>query len=459
MERPGERIDRCLALTQHIAASLKRHVQPGNHLTVGYSGGLDSSLLLHLLAEMRESAGFRLAAVHIHHGLSPHADAWALHCAETCRQLAVPLATHRVEVRPAGEGLEAAARSARYRIYARLDTDVLLLAHHQDDQAETLLLQLLRGAGLKGLAAMPEARRMDEKLLLLRPLLATRRSEIEACAAQRGLAWINDASNDDQSLARNALRHGVLPGLIERFPAARTTLASAARQFAEAAALLDMLADLDARAALTGGSLDVVALQTLPEVRARNLLRRFLEQSGAEIQQGQLHEALRQLLDARRDAQVRIVFGADSGQLVLRRYRQTALLVREASTRERVSSGSVTWQGEASMNLGDAGVLYFQAAVGKGLPLTPGKVSIRRRQGGERLRTGPGRPRRTLKNLLREARIPAWRRENLPLVYVGDDLVWAAGIGADSDYLVKADASGWLISWQEPPHTEAQALR
>ncbi len=454
MAWPGERFERCAALAQRIAASLKRHVQPGNRLTVGYSGGLDSSLLLHLLAEMREAVGFRLAAVHVHHGLSPQADAWALHCVETCRQLAVPLAIHRVEVKPAGEGLEAAARKARYRVYAQLDTDAVVLAHHQDDQAETLLLQLLRGAGLKGLAAMPESRQLDD-MLLLRPLLAAQRSQIEVCAAQLGLTWINDASNADQRLARNALRHGVLPGLIERFPMARNTLANAAQQFAEAAALLDALADLDARAAGSADGLSLASLRALPEPRARNLLRRFLEQAGAEIRQGRLHEALRQLLEARRDAQVRIVFGAASGEVVLRRHRELAMLVHVAATSEGKSALNVTWQGEASINLGAAGVLCFHAAAGKGLRLVPGQVSIRTRQGGERLRTGPGRPRRTLKNLLCEAQIPVWRRENLPLVYVGEDLVWAAGIGADSDFLVKAEASGWLISWQEPPHTEA----
>ena len=440
-------------LTRLLAASLRRQVKPGSRLIVGYSGGIDSSVLLNLLADLRQSAGFTLAAVHVHHGLSPDADAWALHCAEICRRLAVPLETRRVEVHPSGEGLEAAARAARYRVYAQLDTDYLLLAHHRDDQAETVMLQLLRGSGLKGLAAMPEVRLLTDQLKLLRPLLAATRSQIETCAAELGLVWIDDASNADPGLARNALRHGVFPGLIEHFPDALKSLAQAASQFAEAAALIDTLAELDGRNAISDSGLDMDALHALPEPRARNLLRRFLERSGAELQQQHIREALRQLLAARPDAQLRIVFDAGFGKVILRRHRRWAVLTHEQPVPERKAAGVVTWHGEACLKLGEAGYLQFQATTGAGLRLVPGEVSIRFRQGGERMRTQPGRPRRTLKNLLREAAIPPWQREMLPLVYVGTELAWAAGIGADHDFLVKADATGWLISWQELPRT------
>lgn len=429
-------------LAARVAACLKRHIQAGARLSVGYSGGLDSSVLLHLLAGLRQSAGFTLSAVHIHHGLSPQADAWAQHCARECHALEVPLQTYRVEVLPAGEGLEAAARAARYRVFEQADTDFLVLAHHQDDQAETVLLQLLRGASLKGLAAMPEVRPLAGERYLLRPLLAATRGEIAAWATRHALSWIEDESNTDVRLARNALRRDVLPRLSEHFPETTKALAQAAARFAEAASLLDALADLDGRDAISADGLALPVLSALPEARARNLLRHFLALSGVEIHQDALHEALRQLLTARPDAQVRV----DFGPCALRRHRQWALIDRQLPRPE--SASALTWQGESRIDLGEAGCLFFQATTGEGVHLTPGRVSIRLRAGGERLRPGAGRPRRTLKNLLREAGIPTWQRESLPLVYVDETLVWAARVGADSDFSVNPGEPGWLISWQ-----------
>jgi tRNA(Ile)-lysidine synthase len=440
-------------LGRHLGCHLGCHIQPASRLCVGFSGGLDSSVLLHLLAEARQQLGFSLSAVHVHHGLSSQADAWVRHCARVCLALDVPLAVHRVEVQLEGEGLEAAARAARYQVYRQLDADFLVLAHHRDDQAETVLLQLLRGASLKGLAAMPEARVLNGKLVLLRPLLAMTRAEIAAGAAAIGLDWIDDASNTDQSLARNALRHGVLPALIQRFPEAPGMLAQAARQFAEAALLLDELADLDGRDAISDAGLStglsISVLRVLPEPRARNLLRRFLERAGAGMHPGSVREALRQLCSARPDAQVRLVFGNH----VLRCYRQMAVLEAVQPGIEQDNVGSLIWHGESVLDLGVAGRLMFQSALGEGVRLVPDRVSIRRRQGGERLKPGTARPRRTLKNLLREAGIPAWQRAALPLIYLDDNLVWAAAIGADNDWLAKPDEAGWLISWQAPPKT------
>jgi len=429
------------ALVVQVATCLKCHIQPASRLTIGYSGGLDSSVLLHLLADLRQSTNFSLAAVHIHHGLFPQADAWAQHCAQVCRELEVPLEIHRVEVRPAGEGLEAAARAARYRVYGQLDTDFLVLAHHRDDQAETVLLQLLRGAGLKGLAAMPEARPLAE-IVLLRPLLAATRAEISAWATAHAIGWIDDESNADIRIARNALRREVMPSLTARFPDAPKALAQAAGQFAEAALLLDALADLDGSDAISADGLALSVLRALPEPRARNLLRRFLAQAGVDIHQEALCEALRQLLSARRDAQMRVDFGSCS----LRRHRQWAVLDRVRPVLE--SKPVLSWQGETCLDLGESGCLSFQPVTGAGVSLTPGEVTIRPRSGGERLRPGPGRPRRTLKNLLREAGVPAWQRAALPLIYVDEALVWAASIGADSDFLAKPGEPGWLISWQ-----------
>lgn len=435
-------VDHSRGLSDLVAAHLDRHLPAGGRLLVGYSGGLDSSVLLHLLAGLRAHRGFSLAAVHVHHGLSAHADAWAAHCGEVCARLGVPLEVVRVSVREQGEGPEAAARVARYAVFAGLDADALALAHHRDDQAETVLAQLLRGGGARALAAMPACRRLGAAgPLLLRPLLSQPRARLAAWARAHGIAWVEDESNRHTRLSRNFLRHRVMPILSAHYAGAEAILAGAAERFAETAALLDELADLDAGAALSGEALRLDVLAALPPARARNLLRRRLELAGAELHRPALHEGLRQLLEAREDADVRVDFGAVS----LRRHRGLAHLVPSASDPAPVP-GYWPWQGEALLRLGGVAGLRFTPVCGAGVRLQPGAVTVRLRRGGERLRSAPDRPRRPLKDLLREAGIPPWRRERLPLVYVGERLAWAAGIGADADFMVAGGQPGWLIS-------------
>lgn len=427
-----------------VRTSLAASLTPNSRLAVGYSGGLDSSVLLHVLARLRPQLGFSLAAVHVHHGLSPSADAWAAHCRQVCGELEVPLELVRVAVVPRGQGLEAAARHARYRVYARLDVDFVALAHHRDDQAETVLMQLLRGANLKGLAAMPRVRALDlGQARLLRPLLGCSRAELAAYADAEGLRWVEDDSNADLRLTRNALRHQALPALERCLPGSGLALARSAAQFAEYARLMDDLACLDGAGALAGDSLAVVRLAALPEARARNLLRFFLEQGGGAVRRDALHEALRQLLQSRADARVQVDFGPVS----LRRYHGRAWCrPRQGEAPAR----SVAWRGEAELDLGRAGRLHFQPVLGQGLRLDGGPVSIRRRQGGERMRLDAGRPARTLKNLLREAGLPPWQRDVLPLLYLGERLAWAAGVGMDAACRAGPGQPGWLIAWRMP---------
>jgi tRNA(Ile)-lysidine synthase len=435
-------------LPGRVAACLARSFPAGGRLTVGYSGGLDSSVLLHVLAGLRASAGFSLSALHVHHGLSPHADAWAAHCQRICAGLGVPLTVRRVSVEPLAEGLEAAARAARYAVFSRLDADAVALAHHRDDQAETVLLQLLRGGGVKGLAAMPASRRLaGGKIALLRPLLDRPRAELEAWARAHALEWVEDESNRLTHLARNAVRHEILPLIESRFPGAGAALGRAAAQFAEAAALLDALADLDGLAARSPEGLAVDRLAALPEPRARNLLRRYLEAAGARLGQDKLREGLRQLLRAGPDARVEQSFG----EVSLRRFRGRAIAVPQAGEDAEATAKDapiLTWHGEAVLDLGAAGRLRFRAAEGEGVRLAPGAVEVSFRRGGERLRPHPRRPRRLLKDLLREAGIPPWRRDRLPLLFVDGRLAWAAGLGADADFLAGPGEAGWLLAWE-----------
>lgn len=279
---------------------LAARIRPADRLCVGLSGGRDSVVLLHLLGRL--GFGPRLSAIHVHHGLSPHADAWAAFCGDFCRRMDVPLRIEHVVVAAgSGLGLEAAARDARYAAFARCAADCLLLAHHQGDQAETLLFNLVRGSGVAGAAGMPAERPLGG-LRLLRPLLAVPRTDVEDYAAGQGLAWIDDESNADTGFSRNFLRHEVLPLLANRFPAASACLAGAATHFAEADELLAELAESDWLACADGDALPVAALRRLSEVRLKNLLRYRLRRLGWRAPAARrLDEFVRQLRAAAPD--------------------------------------------------------------------------------------------------------------------------------------------------------------
>jgi tRNA(Ile)-lysidine synthase len=426
-----------------LVTVLHRHVAPGSRLVLGLSGGVDSVALLHVLTRCQASYDFDLCCIHVHHGLSPNADAWATFCADWCRHYGVALDVQRVQIdRADPAGIEAAARVARHRVFAALDADFVLTAHHRDDQAETLLLQLLRGAGPKGLAAMAETQqRHGWHAVLLRPFLELTRAEIEHYARLHQLLWIEDESNADTAFNRNYLRHAVLPTITARFPSAATTLARSAALQADAATLLHDLALLDAERCVSGDRLDCVALGTLSTPRARNLLRWFIAQRGlAMTSERRLDEALRQLLHAAADAHVRVIIQPG---YELRRYRHAAMLI---ALRDCAVQPLVTWQGEASVRLVQAAnELAMNRAVGAGLSLArlnAGRVEIGMRQGGERLRLAAQGSLRSLKNLLQEADMPPWQRACLPLLWCDGELVWAAGIGFDPAYRAHAHEMG-----------------
>lgn len=288
------------------AACIGRQVAPGQHLVVGLSGGIDSVSLLHLLIGFRRAAGYRLSALHVHHGLSGNADHWADACRQLCAAWEIPLTVIQVEVeRYSVDGLEAAARRARHDAYARSEGDWVVLAHHRGDQAETMLFNLLRGTGLAGAAAMASRQHR-----LLRPLLAVSRADIESYARAHDLSWIEDESNQDTGFSRNYLRHDILASLRQRFPAAEKNLAAAAGRFAEAASLLDELAQHDLAADGCEFPIPVSALSRLSEPRARNVLRYLLAKQGVRIPSEQrLVELLRQLLEAAPDRHPRVCFG------------------------------------------------------------------------------------------------------------------------------------------------------
>jgi len=422
----------------------------GGRVVVGLSGGVDSVAMLHALVRIARPMGVRASAVHVHHGLSPHADEWARFCAAVCRDLEVELTEVRVHVdRRSKLGIEGAARELRYAVFTQQRADAVALAHHADDQAETLLIQLLRGAGVRGLSAMPMLRKLDPVTgsRLLRPWLGLTRAEIRTYANSAGLAWVEDESNSDEAFDRGFLRARILPALVARYPGLRETLGRAAQNLGDAAQLLDDLATRDARGAVTGSSLAVSALAALSPAGARNLLRWFLEQQDLAVSsRDQLEEAWRQALTARTDARVRVKVGV----AWLRRHR--GRLYVEPFGREPAKGWCVAWSGQHELTLpGNLGCLRFEPTHGAGLSLArlhAEPVAVTLRTGGERLRPAPNRPSRTLKNLLQEAHVPEWERGRLPLLFVGGILVWVPGVGHDYRFAAAPDEPGLMPRWE-----------
>jgi len=432
-----------------VAAELAPRIFPGAHLALGLSGGLDSVTLLSILLELAPALKFSLRAVHVNHGISPNAARWAEFCGGLCTRLGVPLQLESVDISPHRHlGLEGAARRSRHEAFARVDADFVVLAQHSDDQAETLLLRLLRGAGLRGLAAMSALRSIPGmRARLLRPLLAVSRAEIETHARLRGLEWVEDESNADTIRRRNFLRRDVFPLLERQFPGARATVARAAAHLAEARELLDEMARADFERCAGAEGVNVAGLRGLGEARAKNLLRYWCETKNIEpLSAARTGELLRQLSESRPDARIGL---AVPGWTFLR-YRERLYLRHASETIGR--NLCEVWDGANALPmLSLGGVLKFKPEEGRGLSLAKlraGRVTVRLRQGGERLRLDARRPRRTLKNLFQERGVPPWRRDRLPLVYCGDELVSAPGIGDACEFRAAPGEAGLIVTWE-----------
>jgi tRNA(Ile)-lysidine synthase len=432
-----------------VAAVLAPKIFPGAHLALGLSGGVDSVALLSILLELAPALKFSLRAVHVNHGISPNATRWTEFCARLCARFRIPLQLETVDIGPYRKlGLEGAARQARYEAFARAEGDFIVLAQHRDDQAETLLLRLLRGAGLRGLAAMSPLRALPgTRARLLRPLLAMSRAEIEIYARLRGLEWVEDESNVDTLRQRNFLRHEVFPLIERQFPVVRATIARTAAHLAEARGLLDELARGDFERCGGGTAVDIPVLHQLGEGRAKNVLRNWCETRGIEpLSAARTTELLRQLRESPADS--RFSFAVPGWTFL--RYREKLYLRRASATLER--SLREVWDGENALPmLSLGGVLKFKPEEGRGLSLAKlraGRVTVRLRQGGERLRLDTSRPRRTLKNLFQERGIPPWHRDRLPLVFCGDELVSVPGIGDACEFRAAPGEAGLIVTWE-----------
>jgi tRNA(Ile)-lysidine synthase len=422
------------ALEWRIAAQLAALLPefPAVSLCVAFSGGLDSTALLSALAALPEVRP-RLRALHVDHGLQPHSSSWAAHCRAVAHALEVPLEVLSVRARrPRGASLEALARGWRYRLLAKhlAAAEVLLCAHHADDQLETVLLQLLRGAGLPGIAAMPAVAPFAAGRIV-RPLLHIAREEIEAWARARALNWIEDASNADERLDRNYLRRKVVPLIRARWPGAARAVARSARHAAEGQALLDLLARADVERAADGVALRLASLRALDAARRRNALRYWIASSGYPLPDTRrLNELAGALLQARADANPRVSWGGVCAQ----RHAERLTLSR---AQPRAALEPLDWPltAEPSIELpGGIGRLELApAALGPiDLGAMPPALTVRLRRGGERLRPRREGPMRSLKSLLQAARVPLAERERLPLLFDGARLIAAGDLWLDA---------------------------
>jgi tRNA(Ile)-lysidine synthase len=384
----------------------------GKRVAVGLSGGIDSVVLLHVLHGLASRLGYKLSAIHVNHGLSPNAGDWQRFCSALCLELGLPFKAVKVKVERQHRGLEAAAREARRAAFMKLGADAIAFGHHLDDQAETVLFNLLRGAGLEGASGMPALGRLGRKVLL-RPLLEVPRSTVLAYAKANRLEWIEDESNTDEALTRNFIRRRVGPLLATRFPRWRENLARAARHFA-------------------GTALD-----------ARQVLRAYLKEKGLRApSEAKLVEMLKQFNSPRASI-------AHDG-VVFRRYRNK-VFAGKAKTKSPAFKPR-NWNGESRLALPALdGELRFRRVRGGGIAsdlVKHKRLQVRLRSGGERLKPDSRRPSRTLKNLFQEAGVPPWERARMPLIFCGNDLVWAPGLGVDAKYLSVGGAPGIVPDWR-----------
>jgi len=435
-----------------LADSLRRLLPPdANKLCVAYSGGLDSTVLLVALSQLRASAGYELRALHVDHQLQAGSARWAQECRRRAAQLGIAFESLRVEVRARDLGIEGAARAARYEALkgALRGGEVLLTAHHADDQLETVLLALVRGAGLRGLSAAPPVQRFGIGWLV-RPLLEFTRAELEAWAHAAGLEWIDDPTNEHLRFDRNFLRHDIVPKLRARWPQVARSATRSAAHLTEAEQLLDELAELDWQRVGVGQCLDVSKLRELSGPRRRNVLRHWLRARGVRAPSTRRLAAIEFDMLASQADRVPV---AKLDHAEIRRHRD--LLYCEPA-RPAISQEVMSWDTHHELALpGGLGVLRIEAVPQGGAGLSrarmPERLEVRFRRGGENFKASGDAHRRSLKKRLQEARVLPWWRKRLPLLYAGEALVAVGDLWVSDAFAARAEEDAVRIVWADRP--------
>jgi tRNA(Ile)-lysidine synthase len=416
-------------------------------MTVALSGGVDSVVLLHLLHQLQKTHHFNLKASHVHHGLSKNADKWVKFCEKLCAKLSISLDVYYIQLpQKKSLGIEGEARRLRYEKLLQSKTDLVVLAHHEDDQAETFLLQLIRGAGVKGLSSMAH---FDDDRRLWRPLLNASRTDIESYAKKHRLKWIEDESNQNIDFDRNFIRSKVLPILKNRFNHIIKVISRSSAHLAEAQHLLDELAQMDLKSNLKSinynHKLKVKALEKLSNARAKNVLRYWLEINNQLMpSKDLLDECLRQVLTAKKDATIIIQLSKD---FEIRRYKDEIYIVKNNQKRQK--NYAIIWKGESEILLPNGTQLNFKKVKGSGINfkfLDHQKLKIRNRQGGEFFKPDSKRPTKKIKQLLQESDLPPWEREFFPMIFVGDELAALPNFGIDQKYQAGPQMTGLEVN-------------
>ncbi|MFC5473754.1 tRNA lysidine(34) synthetase TilS [Paraherbaspirillum soli] len=428
-------------------------------LAIAYSGGLDSSVLLHLAARYAATHGIKLFAFHIHHGISPNADQWHAHCSDACAKLGVEFDARRIQLGNTDKsGVEEAARISRYAALGELcrlhRVPLLLTAHHLDDQAETVLLQLLRGSGVAGLSGMDSLNAApdllgDAALLMARPLLKLSRAALEEVCGSQHIAYIEDESNHDQRYARNALRHQVMPVLAQYFSGFQERFSRTAGHMQSGQKLLIELAAQDMAVCADGECIDLDRLRLLSADRIDNLLRYWFGLHRLRMPSSAwLSEMRQQLLEAKADAQLCVTHP----DCHIRRHRNRVFLTpRDDADRSEMEPQIFRWSGESEMHFpAYGGVMHFDVAE-QGIAadwLREQPLQLQYRRGGERMKLALNRPTKSLKYHYQACDVPAWERERLPLVSSAKQLLFAAGIGMDCHHLAPTPGAHIVFRWQ-----------
>ncbi len=420
-----------------------------NHYHLAFSGGMDSTVLLQLLADVRDSLPGNLHALHIHHGLQMDADAWGLHCRQLCKNLSVPLQQIDLNLLPkSGESLEALAREARYSALAAgmQHGDMLLTAQHQDDQAETLLLQLLRGSGPSGLAAMPRLIPFGQGWLA-RPLLDFSRAQLEAYARNQRLNWVEDPSNRNLRFDRNYIRHRIMPLLQQRWPSAANTIARSARLSGEQQVLVDERAaqDLVSAQGPWPGTLSISTLRALSAPRMRSLLRHWVREQGGTVPGSRhLQRIEQECLAGRGDAQPQVRWKDNE----VRRFRDGLFLLRPLPPHD--PDKVIPWPDQSSMqlpaNIGELVLEPAETGIAKRKWLAA-KVEVRFRQGGERCIPAGSKHHRSVKKLFQEWAIPPWGRARIPLIYLDNQLAVIPGHLICEPFMALPEEEALRLQW------------
>jgi tRNA(Ile)-lysidine synthase len=414
-------------------------------VNLALSGGCDSVVLLYILKSLQKELNLNVNATYIDHGLSDNSNEWLIFCEKICKKNNIYFEHKSINIKKLeGLGIEGAARELRYKALFSMHKGVLVTAHHENDQAETLILQLIRGAGLKGLSGMPE---YDLKKNIWRPLLNIRRKEIKTFAEMNHIEYIEDESNGDTSFDRNFLRKEILPKLYERFPHASKTISRSASLIAKGFYLNYSIAKEDSLDYFSENltRLNLRMTQELTQERVINLIRWWLEKNEQKMPSLKVMlELYKQIKNIKKDSLVNIKISQD---MSIRAYNNELWLVPIKNTQQNYE---IFWRGEEEIMLPDMSKLLFKRITGSGISLkklSTSTIRIQNRKGGERFKPAHNEPSRTLKYLLQKSKMPPWERDDVPLLFIEDHLIAVPSFGIDHAFHSKKNEDAYQVTW------------